>query len=202
MEINKTCPICGKLFTSKVQSQIRCSRKCYGLSRRKPGSEKKSYLPRPPRTKRCEICGSEIMQARNKKYCPECREKRAAQLKYRYVQSEKYKEAHRRRAKAWQQKNKDKYKASCLAKSHPERLNILYECHCEAIGKHHHHFDYSKPYDVILLCDACHASEHKRLRSLVNPRHDSPQHQAAYLAEGSVPSQGRPETRPNSVVNA
>ena len=34
------------------------------------------------------------------------------------------------------------------------------------------------------------------------PNHASPQHQAAYPAEGSVPSQGRHETRLNSVVNA
>jgi hypothetical protein len=60
----------------------------------------------------------------------------------------------------------EKYKVSVLAKTHPERLNILYECKCIAIGKHRHHFNYKKPYDVILLCDICHIAEHNRLRSL------------------------------------
>lgn len=47
--------------------------------------------------------------------------------------------------------------------------NILYECSCpytDGMQKIMHHFDYSKPYDVILLCSACHTVEHNRLKML------------------------------------
>ena len=45
--------------------------------------------------------------------------------------------------------------------SNPEKVNILRECSCEARRKVKHHPDYSKPYDVDLLCFSCHYFEHK-----------------------------------------
>jgi hypothetical protein len=48
-----------------------------------------------------------------------------------------------------------------------DTLTILYECPHET-KKHHHHFDYRRPFEVILLCQECHAQEHKRLRRIAD----------------------------------
>lgn len=163
----RECPVCNNLFDVTIYRTKYCSRKCSGIGRRKPESEKFIYIPKLPKVTHCAVCGKEIISLRKPaKYCPVCREARASFKQHQYQQAEKYKEAHRRRARQWQESNKEKYKAAQLVASHPDRINILYECSCEATEKHHHHYNYSKIYDVVLLCDACHAAEHKRLRSL------------------------------------
>jgi hypothetical protein len=55
-------------------------------------------------------------------------------------------------------------RARSIAANHPEFLNILYECACEHPKKHHHHFDYSKPTEVLLLCPSCHFIWHAKHR--------------------------------------
>jgi hypothetical protein len=42
----------------------------------------------------------------------------------------------------------------------PKIYNVLYECPHEHPHKHKHHFDYSRPYDVYLLCSRCHIAVH------------------------------------------
>ena len=43
-------------------------------------------------------------------------------------------------------------------------VNIISECDCAADTKIRHHFDYSRPYDVVLLCSLCHFAEHRKLK--------------------------------------
>lgn len=163
----KECPACGSIFFPKPQSKKYCSRKCYGLSRSTaPRAEKQIYIPAPPRIKQCGICGASFIAKTAAKFCEVCREPERLRKVRETWKTEKYKEAHRRAARAWQKNNASKYHAATLVKSHPERINIIYECSCPAPSKHHHHHDYSKPYDVLKLCDKCHMAEHARLRAL------------------------------------
>ena len=65
----------------------------------------------------------------------------------------------------WQRNHPDKSKAQSLCKSNPEKVIVLYECSCESNNKkHNHHFDYSRAFEVINLCEKCHIIEHLRLR--------------------------------------
>jgi len=164
----KECPICGNNFFPKPQSKKYCSRECYGLSRRTPESEKQIYVPVPPKIKQCGVCGKDFIAKTRAIFCPECREGERLRKARATWKTEAYKEAHRRHAREWQRTNSEKYKASTLVRTHPALISVLYECPCGATGKHHHHADYSKPYEVLLLCDKCHAAEHKRLRSLLS----------------------------------
>lgn len=59
--------------------------------------------------------------------------------------------------------------AQNLANTHPDKIIVVGTCSCDVKNKHKHHPDYSKPFEVYKLCPACHAAEHKRLRSLKNP---------------------------------
>ena len=40
--------------------------------------------------------------------------------------------------------------------------------HCGAKRVHGHHTDYSRPLDVMWLCQKCHTNEHKRLKAIAN----------------------------------
>jgi len=52
------------------------------------------------------------------------------------------------------------------ANYYKSKVRIVYECDCKTEKKVKHHFDYDLPFDVCLLCFACHGKEHKRLNSL------------------------------------
>lgn len=76
------------------------------------------------------------------KYCPECNPFDHETDKFRF---ENY--------------------ARTMANEYPERINIVYECPCEA-KKLKHHFDYEYSYDIFLLCQKCHNEEHKKINRL------------------------------------
>jgi len=57
-----------------------------------------------------------------------------------------------------------KYCETCSEKL--KKSYIIYECPCIHKRKIKHHFDYKRPYEVILLCPSCHRKEHVRLRNL------------------------------------
>lgn len=46
---------------------------------------------------------------------------------------------------------------------HKHEIKVIYECPCPADKKLRHHFDYSDPLRVMLLCRKCHAVEHARI---------------------------------------
>jgi len=109
-----------------------------------------------PHKRYCILCGC-LITNKNQKFCSACKSNR--HLKVNPI-------INRRTSILWQSNNPEKVKASNLAKAHPERLLVLYECPHETNGrqKHDHHFDYTKPYEVIRLCPACHSAEHARIR--------------------------------------
>lgn len=56
---------------------------------------------------------------------------------------------------------KQKLKVRGYTAYHREKAQIVYECPCTTDGqKHMHHYDYSKPLSVWLLCRSCHMSLH------------------------------------------
>lgn len=45
------------------------------------------------------------------------------------------------------------------------KVHILYECPCSNPKKQRHHYNYSRPTEVLLLCPSCHRKEHSRLKA-------------------------------------
>ena len=72
------------------------------------------------------------------------------------------------------EKNKFEQRSETMANQYPYLVKILYECPCISEKKVKHHFDYSRPYEVILLCNKCHGLEHKRLNKLKKQNSHSP----------------------------
>ncbi|AZF89948.1 hypothetical protein [Methanosarcina virus MetMV] len=119
----------------------------------------------------CRICKNDYPETaeyfyRHKKYknglqseCKTCRNK----IKKNYVKNQKLANISSRE---WKKRNPEKEKAHHLAYYNVNKVIILYECPCDHPKKHNHHPDYSKPFEVHKLCPACHAAEHKRIRSL------------------------------------
>ena len=52
------------------------------------------------------------------------------------------------------------FKARNLVYKFPHKIKILSECACENVVKIKHHPDYSKPFEVELLCNSCHRRRH------------------------------------------
>jgi pterin-4a-carbinolamine dehydratase len=116
--------------------------------------------------KTCALCGAEFVKNKAQKFCASCRESNARMKMREYWKAENYKLAHRKTALKWQKTHKEKVRAQSIAKANPHLLNILFECACESTKKVNHHPDYSRPYDVIRLCEKCHREEHARLRAI------------------------------------
>jgi len=73
---------------------------------------------------------------------------------------------HSRAAIRWQKRNPDKFEATRLARAKEDNVQIHYECPCDHDKKHYHHFDYDKPYDVLLLCPPCHRLANKCMEQI------------------------------------
>jgi len=56
-----------------------------------------------------------------------------------------------------------KQNSAQIARHHPEKVNVLYECQCKSTRKCRHHFSYQLPFDVFLLCYKCHGAEHAEI---------------------------------------
>lgn len=71
----------------------------------------------------------------------------------------------------WAKKNRYKRNAHNKVKRAIKNGNIVKPCKCEVCGKTNcdiegHHYDYSKPLDVIWLCTECHGKVHKQYDKL------------------------------------
>lgn len=173
----RTCVICGKAFEIIPSRKDQCcSRECSDKKRSLTCAARPPKPPREPKVRHCITCGADIINRGGAKWCKSCQKSGRREAARTYYKTQQYKEAHRRialdqmdnLAREWQKRNPAKMVASRLARHYPELLQILYECPCEinGNGKHHHHFDYARPYEVIKLCDSCHMKEEKRLRDL------------------------------------
>ena len=83
--------------------------------------------------KKCKYCGTEIKELY--KYCSECNKVHPL----------------------------PKQRAAWMANQYPEKVSILYECPCESDKKMKHHFDYTQPFDVYLVCKFCHGWFHRMI---------------------------------------
>ena len=168
MEV-RTCVICLKEFEIKKSRKDRaCSMACAGKLRSQTCATRPPKPPREPKIRHCVTCGAEIIKRGGAKWCLTCRESGRQESARESYKKMEYIKAHRRLALDWQKRNPAKTVASRLARQYPELLMIIYECPCDTNGtpKHQHHYDYSRPYEILKLCEACHAKEEKRLRRL------------------------------------
>lgn len=108
-----------------------------------------------PEPRRCIVC-EVLLTGHAYKYCPEHKPTKVIVDPI----------IHRRTSIAWQKNNPKKVKAAQFTRYRPDQVFVLYECPCDHPKKHNHHFNYELKNIVIRLCPACHAAEHKRLRSL------------------------------------
>ena len=65
--------------------------------------------------------------------------------------------------KKWRERNPFKDSIHRIVARNLSKVKVLYECPCKSDNKHNHHFDYTRPFEVIRLCPGCHRIEHKRL---------------------------------------
>lgn len=171
------CPTCHqKTWTAKPGEFTGIDHYCVICGDTLPKAEKKSKngklflssahlrycanhkpLPQGKAIRTCIVCGVEI--GRSIKYCAD----------HKPLPKKVNPVINRRTSIAWQKENPEKVKAAQKARYNPYAVSILYECQCQHPKKHNHHFDYEFPTLVIRLCPACHAAEHKRLRSLAAP---------------------------------
>jgi hypothetical protein len=106
--------------------------------------------------RKCIVCDALLLD-RALKYCPEHKPAK---------KSNPNPASHRKAAIQWAKSNEEKDRAAHIARYNGHLLTVIFECLCNSENKHNHHFDYSRPYEVLRLCPSCHAAEHKRLRSL------------------------------------
>lgn len=80
--------------------------------------------------------------------------------------------------KKWRENNSDKRAAHILLRSAVKRGDLIRPDKCTSCGSppygkkglHAHHWDYSKPLDVLWLCPKCHFEEHKRIGTKFGPK--------------------------------
>ena len=163
----RTCVICGKAFEIIPSRKDQCCSRSAQIKRSLTCAARPPKPPREPKSGTASPA-ADIINRGGAKWCKSCQKSGRREAARTYYKTQQYKEAHRRLAREWQKRNPAKMVASRLARHYPELLQILYECPCETNGngKHHHHFDYARPYEVIKLCDSCHMKEEKRLRDL------------------------------------
>lgn len=82
-----------------------------------------------------------------------------------YRKSEKYKAVARRSSRAWQVANREKARAHDFVRAAINRGSMVRPNNCGECGNdgriQGHHEDYSKPLEVIWLCEPCHKELHK-----------------------------------------
>lgn len=172
------CIDCGAVLTKYLQTS-KSGLKWYTsvLKRRCDVCNENHYaIVNSPKPRVCIICGRNH-NGKGFRYCDNCREK--AKGKFNSL-------ANLRSSVKWAKNNPQKAKVQSLAKYHRHKVNVIYECACDHPKKHMHHFDYDRPYDVLLLCPACHSTEHRRLKRL--------EEQSGFTGEGRYPRpSGSPE---------
>jgi hypothetical protein len=96
-------------------------------------------------TKNCKKCGKPFTYFMgNIKFCNKCRKERAV-------------------GKINNLPDVPILNGSFVSKKELPTPYVIYECACKTKNKVNHHFDYSEPYKVIVLCKSCHIKEHHRL---------------------------------------
>jgi hypothetical protein len=134
-------------------------------------------------TKVCFKCGGEFPLSEFYKHpamkdghvnkCKSCNKKdvienRKAKVDY-YREYDKIRDAKRwdyktRQCQEWRKSNPEKYRAQTAVGNALRDGKLIRPTTCDACGKecvpHGHHEDYSKPLEVIWLCELCHVTLH------------------------------------------
>ncbi len=187
--MKKNCKHCGVEFEAKVACKVFCGKKCnanhYARSEKGKAKLRENYIARyEPRSEReqlekeCEHCGSGFRTPYSfKRFCSyKCADDsynvsdagRKAQARYRasgkktkteeaWRRSDEYKEARKGWDKKWMDANREKVDAHIKARGVPLEPCVV----CGDEKSQRHHPDYSKPLEVVFLCDKHHKEEHK-----------------------------------------
>jgi hypothetical protein len=138
-------------------------------------------------TKVCKVCGEELEikyfdMSKNrlgKKYhlgiCRFCFNQKYRGKNKKYIENqkledmEKFRDAERERGKRWRRLHRMEHHVHTLLNRAIKNGEIVKpdecsRCGIKAVKINAHHENYSKPYDVIWLCDKCHAERHLEIR--------------------------------------
>jgi len=82
---------------------------------------------------------------------------------------ERFRESEKERGKRWREKHKKEHHAHLLLNRAIKAGEIIKPEKCSKCGRegikiNGHHDDYNKPYNVIWLCDKCHAERHREIK--------------------------------------
>lgn len=112
-----------------------------------------------------------VLNARLREYYKDNLEKMREQgreRQQRYMQTEKGKQTHLEASKRWKEQNKEKYYAHQKVKKAIQTGKLIRSEICDVCKKdgkiEAHHEDYSKPLEVIWMCQYCHLYHHQRDR--------------------------------------
>ena len=152
---NRHCIECG----SEIHGWLVKTKR--GFSWRTKGSGKGVYFcsnctqkRMPTKERYCDICSS-ALKGKAHKYCDD----------HKPLKSSNH-HSHKKHALEWQKRNPKKTQCAYKSRYFSHKVNVVYECRCESDKKHNHHFDYSRPFEVIRLCPSCHSAEHKRIKNI------------------------------------
>jgi len=158
---NGCCVVCGvEILGKKIFCEICKSKRIKEKYKRTSG--------------KCITCGVDVTGS--KKFCKVCIIKRKEQQKPKdyykeYCKTHKKQRTDKEKGQIilWQKKNKEKVKASSLLQYAIKTGRITKETKCSICKREDtriigHHSDYTKPYEVIWLCNSCHKKIHHNIR--------------------------------------
>ena len=168
--LEKSCRYCSKVFVPLSRSGSFCSLSCCGLWTAKHRGQNLSTI------KKCEFCEKEFKvyasvprytcslkcgyalkkrkTVESRSRCEACG-KPVRHAKNRFCSRECVKRPTKRGVKSWSGLYKVAQRTNPKAKT----------CACGAPGRHRHHPDYSKPEEVIWMCNKCHRRLHGKHKS-------------------------------------
>lgn len=122
------------------------------------------YQDRQKRDGRCSVCRECSVKEKSAKYYED--PSKFSRYRREYSQRPERIAARVESEKRQRAASPEKFKAriavnNAIARGKMERLPCR---DCGDPNSHAHHHDYSKPLDVVFLCRACHAAEHRRER--------------------------------------
>lgn len=125
-----------------------------------------------------------------------CREQAKIRQK-RYMQTEKGKATHLAASKRWKEENYEKYSAHQKVKKAIKSGKLIRPDNCEVCEKEGkieaHHEDYTKPLDVIWMCQYCHLYHHQRSRFHADRLSEKTSKEDAIVRSGKETTRGNSE---------
>jgi len=141
---------------------------CYKCGKTKEKEEfYKNKSKRDGLATECKCCDKKRKQTTSYKF-------KKAKTDKKYSLSLNGKKIKNKACKKWQQKNRFKYNAQIIHNYYLKINNIKKPCNCSHCNKEEnldaHHFDYSKPLEVVWLCRQCHIDLHADKLKIIGRR--------------------------------